>query len=66
MAKSVANNCVPSFGEGQRTEQEKNYRRAPVTPTMDNDPEEKPISQTRYNYRWRITFPTPENQKMKM
>eukprot|EP00957_Ditylum_brightwellii_P105540 8046041-Ditylum_brightwellii.AAC.2 len=28
---------------------------------MDNGPQEKSISQMRYNYRWRITFPAQDN-----
>eukprot|EP00957_Ditylum_brightwellii_P104353 7948017-Ditylum_brightwellii.AAC.2 len=29
---------------------------------MDNGPKEKTISQWRYNYCWKLTFPAPENK----
>eukprot|EP00957_Ditylum_brightwellii_P080534 6126167-Ditylum_brightwellii.AAC.1 len=31
---------------------------------MDNGPQDKDISQLRYNYRWQITFPTPDDSKI--
>eukprot|EP00957_Ditylum_brightwellii_P122358 9331495-Ditylum_brightwellii.AAC.1 len=31
---------------------------------MDNGPQKKSISQMRYNYRWRITFPVPDNTEI--
>eukprot|EP00957_Ditylum_brightwellii_P133749 10197963-Ditylum_brightwellii.AAC.1 len=29
---------------------------------MDNGPEQKQIQQKRFTYRWRLTFPAPENE----
>eukprot|EP00957_Ditylum_brightwellii_P046738 3547132-Ditylum_brightwellii.AAC.1 len=61
MATSNANTNVPPAEDAECHEKENKYEKIPVTPTMDNGSQEKEISQLRYNYRWRVTFPAPEN-----
>eukprot|EP00957_Ditylum_brightwellii_P045218 3427574-Ditylum_brightwellii.AAC.1 len=62
MATCNANESVPPTGGDWPHEREKLYAKAPVMPTMDNGPNKKMISQWRYNYCWRLTFPVPENK----
>eukprot|EP00957_Ditylum_brightwellii_P035641 2702277-Ditylum_brightwellii.AAC.1 len=62
MAMSDANAIVPPAEDAKPSMLQKSYERAPVTPTMDNGPQEKPIRQKRYKYRWQITFPAPEDE----
>eukprot|EP00957_Ditylum_brightwellii_P110759 8448236-Ditylum_brightwellii.AAC.1 len=59
MATSSTKESVPPAGDVKPLAQEKLYAKALVMPTMDNGPQEKPISQSRYNYRWILTFPVP-------
>eukprot|EP00957_Ditylum_brightwellii_P134695 10268898-Ditylum_brightwellii.AAC.1 len=53
MATSNANKSVPPAEDTEPSPKGKNYDRVLVTPMMDNGPQEKPISQMCYNYRWR-------------
>eukprot|EP00957_Ditylum_brightwellii_P042007 3180742-Ditylum_brightwellii.AAC.1 len=62
MATSNTKERVPPAGDVKPLAQEKLYAKAPVMPTMDNGLQEKPFSQGRHNYRWRLTFPAPENE----
>eukprot|EP00957_Ditylum_brightwellii_P082677 6286787-Ditylum_brightwellii.AAC.1 len=64
MAMSNANESMPPAGDAKPPGKEKSYAKTPVMPTMDNGPKEKLISQWRYNYRWRSTFPVPENKEI--
>eukprot|EP00957_Ditylum_brightwellii_P162996 12411444-Ditylum_brightwellii.AAC.1 len=64
MAMSNANECVPPTEDAEPHAQPKTYDKVPVTPMMDNGPQDKDISQLRYNYRWRITFPAPDDSKV--
>eukprot|EP00957_Ditylum_brightwellii_P126242 9624305-Ditylum_brightwellii.AAC.1 len=64
MATSNANASVPPVEDAEPHAKGKNYDKAPVIPTMDNGSQEKEISQLRYSYRWRVTFPAPENSEI--
>eukprot|EP00957_Ditylum_brightwellii_P205284 15343182-Ditylum_brightwellii.AAC.2 len=64
MATSNANTSVPPSEDAKLFATGKTYDKALVTPTMDNGPQEKPISQMRYNYRWRITFPAQDDTEI--
>eukprot|EP00957_Ditylum_brightwellii_P131310 10014958-Ditylum_brightwellii.AAC.1 len=64
MTMSNANERVPLTEDAEPHVQPKNYDRVPVTPAMDNGPQDKDISQLQYNYRWRVTFPAPDNSKI--
>eukprot|EP00957_Ditylum_brightwellii_P157344 11975824-Ditylum_brightwellii.AAC.1 len=66
MATSSAKESMPPAGDAKPLAQEKSYAKALVMPTMDNSLQEKPISQSRYNYRWRLTFPAPKNEDISL
>eukprot|EP00957_Ditylum_brightwellii_P110049 8394293-Ditylum_brightwellii.AAC.1 len=53
---------LPPSADAKQAKSEKIYDTTPVTQTMDNGPEQKPVQQRRFTYRWRLTFPTPENK----
>eukprot|EP00957_Ditylum_brightwellii_P131017 9993745-Ditylum_brightwellii.AAC.1 len=61
---SNTNESVPPAEDAEPSPKTKFYDRVPVTPTMDNGPQEKNISQICYNYRWRITFPVLDDSKI--
>eukprot|EP00957_Ditylum_brightwellii_P027261 2061407-Ditylum_brightwellii.AAC.1 len=61
---SNANERVPLTKDSEPHVQPKTYDRAPVTPTMHNGPQDKGISQLRYNYRWQITFLALDDSKI--
>eukprot|EP00957_Ditylum_brightwellii_P107270 8185375-Ditylum_brightwellii.AAC.1 len=63
MATSNANGSVPPANLAPSLPT-KSYHRVPMTPTMDNGPQEKNLLQLCYNYRRRITFPAPESSKI--
>eukprot|EP00957_Ditylum_brightwellii_P002797 215117-Ditylum_brightwellii.AAC.1 len=62
MVTSSTKESVPPAGDVKPLAQEKSYAKAPVMPTIDNGLQEKLISQSRHNYRWRLTFPVPKNE----
>eukprot|EP00957_Ditylum_brightwellii_P205629 15344685-Ditylum_brightwellii.AAC.1 len=64
MVTSNSNESVPPAEDAQPSLKAKSYNRVLVTPTMDNGPQEKNFTQMCYNYRWRITFPVPDNAKI--
>eukprot|EP00957_Ditylum_brightwellii_P211476 15366210-Ditylum_brightwellii.AAC.1 len=64
MAMSNANESVPPAEDTEPSLAAKSYDRVLVTPTMDNGSQEKNISQMRYNYRCKITFPALDNSEI--
>eukprot|EP00957_Ditylum_brightwellii_P211727 15366516-Ditylum_brightwellii.AAC.1 len=64
MVKSNANESVPPTEDAEPSLKAKSYKRVLVTPTMDNGPQEKNITQMHYKYRWRISFPAPDDAKI--
>eukprot|EP00957_Ditylum_brightwellii_P042203 3195932-Ditylum_brightwellii.AAC.1 len=51
MVTSNAKERVPPSADTKLAASEKKYDRAPVTQTIDNGPEQKPIQQKRFTYR---------------
>eukprot|EP00957_Ditylum_brightwellii_P187289 14264121-Ditylum_brightwellii.AAC.1 len=64
MVTSNANESVPPAKDVKTSLKGKSYNRVPVTPTMDNGPQEKNITQMCNNYRWRITFPVTDDSEI--
>eukprot|EP00957_Ditylum_brightwellii_P035766 2711941-Ditylum_brightwellii.AAC.1 len=61
MAMHSAHKSVPPTGDAKPLDGEALYAKMLVMPTVDNGLHEKTISQSRYNYRWRLTFLAPKN-----
>eukprot|EP00957_Ditylum_brightwellii_P172164 13106600-Ditylum_brightwellii.AAC.1 len=64
MVMSNANESVTPAEYAEPSLKAKSYDRNLVAPTMDNCPQEKNITQMRYNYRWRITFPVLDDSEI--
>eukprot|EP00957_Ditylum_brightwellii_P158431 12058593-Ditylum_brightwellii.AAC.1 len=62
MVTSIAKEYVPPSADTKLASSDKKYDNAPVTHTMNSGLEHKSIQQKWFTYRWRLTFPAPENE----